>query len=282
VRAHAKVNLFLRVLAERPDGYHEIETILHGIDLADDVDVTLTEGCNVDLETRLDPGVVGAPPAPRDDLAARAARAYLDAAGARAGVRIELVKRIPIGAGLGGGSADAAAVLRALDQVLGRPLARGRLARVAAGLGSDVPYFLVGGTALATGRGEVVTPLRAAAPLWFALGISAEPLLTRDVYVRARPSSSGSAAAMRSALEAGDVAEVAAELHNDLQPAALQLRPDLASGRSALRRAGALGTLVSGSGPTVLALARDERHARAIAAAARGGFDRLVVAASSP
>jgi 4-diphosphocytidyl-2-C-methyl-D-erythritol kinase len=280
VEARAKVNLFLRVLGRRADGYHDVETILHGVALADEVEVELAEA-GVDLEVRLEDGFTGTLPPARQDLAWRAARAYLEAYGGPTGARIGLLKRIPIAAGLGGGSADAAAVLRALDALLGRPLPAHRRADLAASLGSDIPYFLVGGTALATGRGEAVAPVPAPVRLWIVLGVFSEPLATSEVYGRARPGRGPASAPMREALGAGDVVRIAELLHNDLEPAALALRPELAPAKEALLEAGALGALVSGSGPTVFALARDELHARAIAAGARRGFDRMLVTHSS-
>jgi len=151
--APAKVNLYLEVLGRRPDGFHALETIFQTLDLADEVSVTVSAGSGVALQC-IAPGV----PADATNLAWRAAAAYL-AERPLGHVDLTLIKRIPHGAGLGGGSSDAAAVLRALAQLDAQPLPAARLHAIAAELGSDVPFFLLGGTALAHGRGEVLTPL---------------------------------------------------------------------------------------------------------------------------
>ena len=159
------------------------------------------------------------------------------------------------------------------------------LAELALDIGADVPYCLTGGTALATGRGEKTMALPAPVTLWFALGLSNEPLLTRDVYEEFdsyRDSADVRSAPMSRALGEGDVAAVAALMHNDLEPPAFRLRPELAQLKSALLDAGALGAVMSGSGPTMLGLARDRDHATAIAGAAERSFDRRVVASSRP
>lgn len=282
IRTHAKLNLFLRVLGSRKDGYHDLETILHGVKLFDEIDITTTDDAGVDLQVTCAPGVRGQLSSGEDNLIHRAAE-HLVRAGAGKGAAIRLLKRIPIGAGLGGGSANAAGTLVALNELWGHPLNVSELLAAATALGSDVPYCLTGGTALATARGEQVTPLAGPDSLWFVLGISHRPLLTRDVYRRwdgLEASNAGSAALMR-ALDAGDVAAIAALLHNDLEPAALLLRPELEEGRAALERAGALGTCLSGSGPTWYGLCSDEGHARRTADALGDRFDRVEVVRSS-
>ena len=281
-RAHAKVNLFLRVLGRRADGYHEIETVLHEVSLADELEVRSAPAGRVALHVRASAEAAAQLPPSEDNLVARAARALAERCPGR-GARIDLTKRIPVGAGLGGGSSDAAAALVALDELWGARLSRDALADLAARLGSDVPFFLVGGTARASGRGERIAALRAGAPLWLVLGISHRPLFTAAVYARweGRPSSPGPAP-LEAALAAGDPGELAAHLRNDLEPAALALRPELAAGKEAMMAAGALAALVSGSGPTVFGLARHEADAGAVAARVRDAFDRVEVVASAP
>lgn len=282
VRAHAKVNLFLRVLGRRPDGYHEIETVLHAIDLADDVDVSLDRS-GISVEMSLGPGVGGVLPGAADDLARRAAELFFEASGRPGGATISLSKHVPIAAGLGGGSADAAAVLAALNDLNGRPLQAADMPALAAVLGSDVPFCLEGGTMLATSRGEDLTPIVPPPPLWLVLGMSHEPLLTPEVYriLDGLGLRQGSAAPMMLALGAGEVEEIAALLHNDLEVAAFNLRPELASSKELLLEAGALGACLSGSGPTLFALTRGEADARAVAAAVEAGFDRVAVTHSA-
>ena len=198
---------------------------------------------------------------------------------------IEIDKRIPIGAGLGGGSGNAAGVIAGLNEVWELGLDSGRLSGLALDIGADVPYCLTGGTALATGRGERTTPLTAPETLWFVLGVSNEPLLTRDVYEAfdaRRDMAEVGSGPMRLALGRGDVVAVAALVHNDLEPPAFRLRPGLAQLKAAMLEAGALGAVMSGSGPTIVGLARDRDHATAIAEAAKPSFDRVVVSSSRP
>jgi 4-diphosphocytidyl-2-C-methyl-D-erythritol kinase len=285
LRTNAKTNLLLRVLGRRPDGYHEIETIFHTLSLADTVSLATTTGDAVDIDMHAE-GATGAelPPA-ADNLVSTAARKLIEAGGRTHGVRIDIVKRIPIGAGLGGGSGNAAGVLEALNEMWGLGLDSGALAELALDIGADVPYCLTGGTALATGRGEKTSALPAPATLWFALGLSDEPLLTRDVYddfeTHSDPADVRSAP-MSLALGMGDVTAIAALMHNDLEPPAFRLRPELAELKSKMLDAGALGTVMSGSGPTMVGLARDQQHAISIAVAAERSFDRVVVSSSRP
>ncbi|CAN5785697.1 4-(cytidine 5'-diphospho)-2-C-methyl-D-erythritol kinase [soil metagenome] len=281
VRAHAKVNLFLRVMGRRADGYHEIETILHGVRLADEIDVEKAPaGVTVDMQWG--PGVTGPLPAPPENLATSAVRLFQSRMGQAGGARVRVVKSVPIGAGLGGGSADSAGVLVALNELWRAGLDADALVRLAADIGSDVPYCVRGGTVLATGRGENLTPLPGA-EMCFVLGVSFRPLLTRDVY-RAWDElgsiETGRAAPMILALGAGDAGEVAPAMHNDLEPAACTLRPELAGKKKVMVAAGALGALVSGSGPTIFGLARNQDHAEAVAARVEEHFDRVLVVAS--
>jgi 4-diphosphocytidyl-2-C-methyl-D-erythritol kinase len=280
--AHAKVNLCLRVLARRGDGYHDIDTILHAISLADEIEAVADGSGEVRVVVRAG-APVGALPAEEDDLVTRAARALAARSPRPVGARVEVVKRIPVGAGLGGGSSDAAATLLALNELWGLRLGRAQLAEVASGLGSDVPFFLSGGSMRARGRGEVLSPVRVGARLWFVLGLATSPLLTREVYGRWSPRTGrGGEPGLTSALAAGDPSAVGRALRNDLEEAAFALRPELPEAKRALLDAGALGALVSGSGPTLFGLARDEEHAAALAAAVAGAFDRTEIVASSP
>jgi 4-diphosphocytidyl-2-C-methyl-D-erythritol kinase len=274
LHAHAKLNLYLRVVGRRPDGYHAIETILHCIDVADDLEVVGDSTGVITLETDhdLEPNVVVVA---AERLAARM--------GTGDGASIRLTKRIPVGAGLGGGSADAAATLVALNDLWDADLDRTALMEVAADVGSDVPYFLIGGTALATGRGEKVSALDAPKPMSFVLGLSDEPLMTADVYDHfdeLPPEDGPSPAQMIAALRGGDVAAIGSLVSNDLARAAVDLRPELAAKKAVLAGAGALGVCVSGSGPTVFAVATDATHAASIATAVAGDFDRVLVVRS--
>ncbi|HEX2196752.1 MAG TPA: 4-(cytidine 5'-diphospho)-2-C-methyl-D-erythritol kinase [Actinomycetota bacterium] len=283
LKTHAKVNLFLRVLGPRPDGYHEVETILHGIEMGDEIDVRLTDTGKVEIEMALAETVSELLPPSEQNTVWHAAQHLIQHGARNEGVHIRIVKRIPIGAGLGGGSGNAAGVLVALNELWKTELNRDALLDVAGRVGSDVPYCISGGTALATARGESLTPLPSPETMWFVLGISHSPLLTRDVYEAWDPDPDAEpvgSAEMTLALGGGDVGEVASLLYNDLERPALSLRPELAAGKQALLDAGALGASLSGSGPTLFGIASDEHHARRIAAGVGGAFDQVVVTSS--
>jgi 4-diphosphocytidyl-2-C-methyl-D-erythritol kinase len=280
VRAFAKINLFLRVLGPRSDGYHDIETILHGIRLGDDLSFGATPGSGVDVEMR--PTDDRRPLAPASNLVHRAAVISRPSAGA-SGVQIVIEKRIPLASGLGGGSSNAAAALVVLNDLwkLGRD--EEQLRALGTQLGSDVPYFVGGGTALAEGRGERIASLAAPRVMWFVLGLSNRGLSTAEVYRRWRtndgmPDASG----MVAALAAGDVAAVGTRIMNALEVPAFELRPELAVGKQRLIEAEVLGAGLSGSGPTLFGLAADEAHARAVARLVEGDFDAVEVVRSQP
>jgi len=281
VRACAKVNLFLRVLGRRPDGYHDIETIFQSIALCDELAFAPRTRPGLVLRVELS-GARGSLPVGDDNLVQQAARVLLEAHGGPVGASASLLKRIPIGAGLGGGSADAAATLVALNELWGLGLREDELHALAASLGSDVPYCLVGGTAAGRSRGELVTRLDAAPKLWFVLGILDEPLSTAEVYARWRPASPPAASAekLTAALRTGEVEAIANALHNDLDVAAQSLRPVLAEKKDVLVDAGAAAACVSGSGPTVFGLCKGRDEARRVAARVAGVFDRVDVVGS--
>jgi 4-diphosphocytidyl-2-C-methyl-D-erythritol kinase len=257
--AAAKVNLALEVLGKRADGYHEISTVLQTVDLCDRV--VLEDSDTVDVRVTT-PGV----PADGSNLAARAARELAGAAGLERGVRITLDKRIPVAAGLGGGSSDAAAVLVGLNRLWRLRWSPTRLADVAVGLGMDVPFFLQGGCAVATGRGETIEPVPGT-PLALVLVNPRRGSSTAEVYGRVTADlySDGSRVrALVDALAARRATRVAASLYNGLEGAAAPAEPEVGRMKAALLAAGALGAAMSGSGPTVLGVARSFDHARQI------------------
>lgn len=259
--AAAKVNLALEVLGKRPDGYHELATVFQAVDLADRL--VLEEADELTMTT-----TSGELPVDGNNLALRAAGALREAAAVNRGVRLHLEKRIPVAAGLGGGSTDAAAVLLGLDRLWNLRWPRHRLAEVARSLGMDVPYFLGGGVAVGTGRGD---QLRRAAgmPLALVLVNPRRPLSTAEVYGRVTPamySKGGITEHMVQALATRKPAKVAASLYNGLEAAAAGICPELQRMKAALQAAGALGTLMSGSGPTVFGVARSFEQARQIRA----------------
>ena len=283
LRTNAKINLFLKILGKRSDGYHEIETILHSVGLTDDIEIVATDSRQVEVEMSHAPGLTGPVPEMKQNFVHTAALALMDIGAVNPGVSIRIVKRIPAGAGLGGGSGNAAGALVALARHWGFDITPEDLLEHAAAIGSDVPYCIEGGTALASGRGEKLTRLASPASMWFVLGISDRPLPTKDVYeafVEHAPEDGDKSAPMALALGAGDAAEIAGLLHNDLERPAFALRPELPALKQRLIDAGSLGALLSGSGPTVFGVARDEEHARAIAGAVEDDFHRVEVVTS--
>jgi 4-diphosphocytidyl-2-C-methyl-D-erythritol kinase len=266
--AAAKVNLALEVLGKRPDGYHELATVMQTVDLADRL--VLEDADELALAT-----TSSEVPVDGGNLALRAAAALRDAAKVDRGVRVRLDKRIPVAAGLGGGSSDAAAVLLGLNRLWGLRWPVARLAEVAETLGMDVPFFLEGGVALGTGRGERLTPL-AGMQMALVLVNPGTALSTATVYGRVTPamySDGGRSQSVIAALRTRKPARLASSLYNGLEAAVSGVSPDLVRMRAALVAAGALGAIMSGSGPTVFGVARSFEQARQIRArVARGSW----------
>ncbi|CAN5686055.1 4-(cytidine 5'-diphospho)-2-C-methyl-D-erythritol kinase [soil metagenome] len=277
-QAPAKINLALHVGPLRPDGYHDLATVYQAIDLHDQVRATLRSDPVVSVETvdRAGGPVAGV----SDDhhhLAVLAAQSLRARGGVTAGVHLHVRKNIPVAAGLAGGSADAAAALLACTELWGLGLDRAELLGLAAELGSDVPFALAGETALGAGRGEQVRPLTTGMATTWLLISSTPGLATPSVYAQTDRMREGSAVLqpqrphlpddLLAAVRSGEVTRLGPLLHNDLQPAALHLRPGLANVLAAGRAAGSIAGLVSGSGPTVLLLVADDAHADAVAGA---------------
>ncbi|MBR3222610.1 MAG: 4-(cytidine 5'-diphospho)-2-C-methyl-D-erythritol kinase [Kiritimatiellae bacterium] len=269
VQAYAKVNLTLEVLGVRDDGYHALRSVVMPVSLADTLEVEATG----DGEIAVDSGYA-------DDLCVRAALALRTLCAARGvpgasrlGARISVAKRIPAGGGLGGGSADAAATLVALNGLWAAGLTRGELSDVGAQVGSDVPALAMGGTVVMEGRGETVSRMPCPA---FALdlvlaGPPGTHSSTRQVYAAFEPRDAVRASAteaMVGALASGDLDAVAAAMSNDLQAAAMRLHPEIAAAADILRAAGAHGVTMSGSGSTVFGLVKSDAEGRAVAAKA--------------
>jgi len=272
-RAHAKLNVFLRVLAQRDDGFHDLESVVLPVSLHDVVTAETTAG---PVEVTMD--LHGAPPHDHLDQQGNIVTAAADRLAAtafsgddRPSARVTVGKFIPFAAGLGGGSADAAATLLALNDLWGCGLAPDRLAEIGAEIGSDVPAMLAGEPVLVQGRGDRLTPVHTATTWWvlrpFAFGVSAaeayawwddDPITGYDPGV------------LIAALETGDVALLGHSLFNDLQPGVVARHPEVGEVVDAFLDAGALGAIMSGSGPTVAALARHFGHADTLAAAVPG------------
>jgi 4-diphosphocytidyl-2-C-methyl-D-erythritol kinase len=292
-RAPAKVNVHLGVGPLRPDGYHELQTVFLAVSLFDTVTVRRSEGLSLTVRGEGSGDGPAHVPADRRNLVWQAAELLARHAGITADAHLEIDKSIPAAAGLAGGSADAAAALVALDALWGTRATRGDLAGLAAQLGSDVPFSLLGGVALGTGRGERLSPVLARRRWDWVLGIAGEGLSTPAVYreldeMRAAGTvSDGSALASTepviAALRSGPAPALAAALSNDLQAPAVRLRPELRRALRAATEAGARAALVSGSGPTVAALADDEDAAVRLAAELAGaGVFRTVRAVHGP
>jgi 4-diphosphocytidyl-2-C-methyl-D-erythritol kinase len=271
VRVPAKVNVQLAVGPPRPDGFHDLANVFLAVGLYDEVTAAPADGVRI---------TVAGPDAaqvPLDDgnLAVRAARALAARHGREPHVRLHIVKDIPVAGGMAGGSADAAAALLACDALWGTGASHTELLEICAELGSDVPFALVGGAALGRGRGELLEPLAVGGTFQWVFALADGGLSTPAVYRecdRLREASGTGAGtaevpepqpapALLAALRDGDAAALAGALANDLQPAAVSLRPSLAATLRAGTDGGALAALVSGSGPTCAFLAKDAEAA---------------------
>ncbi|MGP3772656.1 4-(cytidine 5'-diphospho)-2-C-methyl-D-erythritol kinase [Streptomyces sp. SDT5-1] len=270
VRVPAKVNVQLAVGGARPDGFHDLANVFLAVGLHDEV--TVTEADSFAL-TCAGPGSDQVP-LDRTNLAARAAYALAERHGLpEPTVHIHIAKDIPVAGGMAGGSADAAGALVACDALWGTNASRVELLDICAELGSDVPFSLVGGAALGTGRGEKLEPLAVGGEFWWVFAVADGGLSTPAVYGEFdrlspdAPAEPVASPALLEALRTGDVAGLAATVTNDLQPAALSLFPSLKDTLAAGTSAGALAAIVSGSGPTTAFLCADEPSARAVATA---------------
>jgi len=284
VRAPGKINLALRVGRRRTDGYHPLATVFQAVSVYEDVtarpSVTLglsVTGAHADLV-----------PTDGSNLALRAAQLLAETVGIEPHVHLHLHKGVPVAGGMAGGSADAAAALVACDTLWGTGLSRAGLGELAAALGADVPFALLGHTAVGSGRGDLLSPALSRGQYHWALALRREGLSTPEVFARfdETDGTAGSSepepdVALLSALRSADLEAVGRALGNDLQAAAIDLAPDLVETLAVATRAGALGVLVSGSGPTVAALGRTRAHALAIAAemTAAGVADDVLYAA---
>ena len=286
VRSPAKINLQLSVGPVRHDGYHELVTVFHAVSL-DDV-ITVSEGQGVTLSMRGE----GSESLPVDDsnLAVRAARMLAEHAGVEPNVSIHIDKSIPIAGGMAGGSADAAGTLVACDALWQTGMSREELSTLAARLGSDVSFALHGGNAIGRGRGEQITPILGRGEFHWVLALADQGLSTPEVYRRCDELRQGQEVsqadvsdALIQALRSGNAGALADALHNDLQPAAVSLRPNLKRLLDAGIEFGALGAVVSGSGPTCAFVVRDADHALDVAVAlTASGVCRTVKRAHGP
>jgi 4-diphosphocytidyl-2-C-methyl-D-erythritol kinase len=298
VRAPAKINLQLAVGPLRDDGYHDLVTVFQAVSLYDEVTAAIVDGPGEDVVGVSGEGADSVPAGP-DNLALRAATALAQVAGLSPDpgrhLEITIRKRIPVAAGLAGGSADAAAALVACNELWQAGLSIEQLSGIAAGVGSDVAFALLGGTAVGQGRGEQLSPALASGEYHWVLAVADGQLSTPAVYQaldRLRASASVPDAAtgpdaldnaLMTALRSGEPTAVGPALSNDLQAAALSLFPALRKTLNAGQELGALGAIVAGSGPTCVFLAANADRAVDLAAALSGaGVCRAVARASGP
>ncbi|MBJ7357040.1 4-(cytidine 5'-diphospho)-2-C-methyl-D-erythritol kinase [Nocardioides sp.] len=287
VRAPAKINLHLGVGAPREDGFHPLLTVYQAVGICDDVTVSRSAGWSlgVTVPDWIDPDLV---PDPGDNIVDRAARLLADHHGIEATAEVSIAKSIPMAGGMAGGSADAAAALVALDRLWGVETSDDDLLRIAAELGSDVPFALLGGTALGTGRGELVERVRDDGTWWWVAVVDPEGMSTPAVYRHfdeLNPDADPEpprADDLLEAIDTGDLDLLAASLRNDLQEAAFDLRPSLSDVIDRGERAGALRGLVSGSGPTCVFLAESADSAREVAAQLTGDGHDVVLVTHGP
>ena len=272
LQANAKINLGLDVLRRRPDGYHEVKMIMQTVGISDRLTFARTEESGIFIRTDREDL-----PGDEHNLVWKAVRRMQETYGLCGGVRVRLEKRIPIAAGMAGGSADAAAAIHAVDALYGLGLGLEEKQAVGVKIGADVPYCLMGGTALSEGIGEVLTPLPA--PPQVSLVITKPPLdvSTKFVYenlhvdrLMDHPDIDGVAACIRS----GDLRGMAARLSNVLETVTAKHYPVIEERKAFLREHGALAALMSGSGPTVFGIFEEE-------GTARGAYERLRQEAAS-
>ena len=266
IHCPAKINLYLDVRGKRPDGYHEIRTVMQAIDLYDMLSIEEEEksiGIVCDLSSL---------PVDSRNLCWRAAEEMRRRAQRASGVRITLTKKIPVAAGLGGGSSDAAGVVRGLNELWALGMRTEELERMAAGLGSDVPFFIGAGTALCAGRGERVTAIKDAASYSYVLVTPLIAVSTAGVYAALTPAIGEPPVGedgFLGAIASGDPVRLSGALYNRLEESEGPHMREVERLKETLRRHGALGACMSGSGPSVFGIAEDETAARRLAEAIR-------------
>ncbi len=291
--AQGKINLFFSVGSVMPDGYHDVVSLYQAIELQERVSIRITDeqvGMLFEVGGTLSIAQLDSVPKTNSNLVVKAANKILSMAGLDdQSFDFEIVKQVPVAGGLAGGSADAAAALLATNELLATRFSQNRLSEAAAALGADIPFALLGGTAIGTGRGEQLVKVEGAATLHLVVILNDGGLSTPDVYRtldRQREDSAlqtpvANIDALVSALVNGDLENVVANIHNDLQSAALELMPELELTIAAAERDGALKAFVSGSGPTVIAVARDAQHAIELAGKLQNANFNCVVTKTS-
>ncbi|RAR40718.1 4-(cytidine 5'-diphospho)-2-C-methyl-D-erythritol kinase [Paenibacillus sp. MDMC362] len=267
-KAPAKINLMLDVLHKRPDGFHEVEMVMTMIDLADRLEMSEQKRDTIIITSQ-----AGYIPLDEKNLAFQAARRIKERYDVKQGVHIHLDKKIPVAAGLAGGSSDAAATLRGLNRLWGLGIPQEELLALGAELGSDVPFCVTGGTALATGRGEVLTPIPNPPQCWVIVAKPPINVSTAEVYGRLRSEQiqrHPSAERMVEALTQGSFQQMCQSLGNVLEEVTLRMHPEVQQLKEGMLKLGADGALMSGSGPTVFGLVSKESKVARIYNGLRG------------
>jgi 4-diphosphocytidyl-2-C-methyl-D-erythritol kinase len=277
LRAHAKINLYLDVLGKRGDGYHDIQSVMQSLELADEISLS---------ERSLDIEVVCSSPLPREEnLAWKAAKLLRDEVGVEGGVLIEITKHIPIAAGLAGGSADVAAVLVGLNLLWGLDLSHDRLLELGERIGADVPFCLKGGTCLVEGKGERVTSLASLPHVWTVVAKPDFEVPAGWAYGRLDRmgvSSLLSISEVLAALERKDLRGIGSVLANIFERVTIEEHPEIESLKKKFIEAGALGALMSGSGPSVFALFEGKEEAEKAARLLENLCSTVIVTATYP
>ncbi|WP_416148113.1 4-(cytidine 5'-diphospho)-2-C-methyl-D-erythritol kinase [Salipaludibacillus sp. HK11] len=274
VKAPAKINLTLDVVGKRGDGYHEVEMIMTTVDLADRIQLSLIKEDQINIEVN-----IGHVPNDKHNLAYQAAKVLKDRYSITSGVSINIDKHIPVSAGLAGGSTDAAAVLRGLNEMWSLGLSLEELAEIGLTIGSDVPFCVHGGTAIAKGRGETLTFIPTPPPCWIVLAKPSLGVSTKDIYQRLdlnkmkHPDTQG----MKEAIETGDFSGICKKLENVMETATFELAPEVKNIKQRLIQFGAEGTVMSGSGPTVFSLTSSETKAYRLYNGLKGFMDDVFV-----
>lgn len=254
-KAPAKINLTLDVLYKRPDGFHEVEMVMTTVDLADRIWLRPTNDGKITIKTS-----EHFVPNDQRNLAYQAAELLMKSHRVTDGVEITLEKSIPVAAGLGGGSADAAATLRGLNRLWGLGLTMDELANLGAKIGSDIPFCVYGGTALATGRGEKITKLPPPPNCWVVLAKPAISVSTANIYgnLSIDRITHPNTAAMMDALGSGNYHDMCQSIGNVLEPVTMELYSEVSVIKEQMKKFGADAVLMSGSGPTVFGLVENE------------------------
>ncbi len=254
LKAPAKVNYLLDVIRRRADGYHDLRMVMQRVNLCDDITITLTKGPGITVRC----GKIGVPDGP-GNIAWKAARILLDIEGSDQGADISITKNIPVAAGLGGGSSDAASVLMGMNELLGLGLSDRRLMEIGVSLGGDVPFFIFKKTALAEGIGEELSAMPAMPRAWVLLVNPGVPVSTAWVYKNLKLTNRGELNRLPRSF--GTLEEVCAIFSNDLESVTIPEFPVIAEIKEAMLRHGALASMMSGSGPTVFGIYRDQETA---------------------